>query len=71
MKWLALIAAILFTIGSTDKQVGSLDAAAGGLYIAFALLHIWDKWLEWSMACRADEHQVKKSDNPTTPVRIE
>ena len=71
LKSLALIAAILLTLAAVNQPLGSLGAAAGGLYIACALLHIWDEWLKWSMACRADEHQVKPSDDSTPSARIE
>ena len=65
MKWLALIAAILLTLETVSRPLGSLGALAGGLYVAFALLHIWSEWLAWSKACRDTDHPAKSTETPT------
>ncbi len=69
LKGLVLIAAILLTMVTAKQPLGSLGAAAGGLYVAFALLHIWDEWLKWSAAGRNAQHQAQQSAQPTTPEK--
>ena len=39
IKWLILLGAIFFTMGSTDPRHSGVGTTAAGLWIAFAILH--------------------------------
>lgn len=72
MKWLALVAAIFMTAASVELRNGSVGGAAGGLYVAFAVLHVWDRWVEWSASRGTDEARAQQGKTPesTGPKQV-